>query len=487
MKERAISPFCRVAKFCVSTVDQHSSLHFMTTICAISTPAGLGATAMIRISGPEAFIIVEKLFSEKSGFGVLEPNRAKFATIYNIDTNNPDCDQHKILDQVVVTKFAAPHSFTGEDVVEISCHGSVYIQQRIIELLIKNGCRMAAPGEFTQQAFLNGKFDLPQAEAIADLIEAQSESAHHAAMKQLQGELSDKMAVLREELLQMASLLELELDFSEEEVEFADRTTLLNLLAHIKDEVNRLLQSYKWGTMLKNGIPVAIVGEPNVGKSTLLNAILQRERAIVSDIPGTTRDTIEDTFVLNGTLFRFIDTAGIRESGDAIEQLGIERSLDTIRRAAVILWIFDARKTIQEVETEIAKATSSIASADKKFILIGNKTDLIDNNSEKTGNAIYISAKKGENINLVLNEIDSFVLENGIRDITLLTNERHQALLNGILASIERTENGLRQQMPTDLVAEDVRMALHDLGELTGTVSSDDILNNIFGKFCIGK
>ena len=459
----------------------------MTTICAISTPAGLGATAMIRISGPEAFIIVEKLFSEKSGFGVLEPNRAKFATIYNIDTNNPDCDQHKILDQVVVTKFAAPHSFTGEDVVEISCHGSVYIQQRIIELLIKNGCRMAAPGEFTQQAFLNGKFDLPQAEAIADLIEAQSESAHHAAMKQLQGELSDKMAVLREELLQMASLLELELDFSEEEVEFADRTTLLNLLAHIKDEVNRLLQSYKWGTMLKNGIPVAIVGEPNVGKSTLLNAILQRERAIVSDIPGTTRDTIEDTFVLNGTLFRFIDTAGIRESGDAIEQLGIERSLDTIRRAAVILWIFDARKTIQEVETEIAKATSSIASADKKFILIGNKTDLIDNNSEKTGNAIYISAKKGENINLVLNEIDSFVLENGIRDITLLTNERHQALLNGILASIERTENGLRQQMPTDLVAEDVRMALHDLGELTGTVSSDDILNNIFGKFCIGK
>ena len=459
----------------------------MKTICAIATPAGLGATAMIRISGPEAFNIAEKLFSEKSGFGVLEPNRAKFATIYNIDTNNPDCDQHKILDQVVVTKFAAPHSFTGEDVVEISCHGSVYIQQRIIELLIKNGCRMAAPGEFTQRAFLNGTFDLPQAEAIADLIEAQSESAHHAAMKQLQGELSDKMAVLREELLQMASLLELELDFSEEEVEFADRITLLNLLAHIKDEVNRLLQSYKWGTMLKNGIPVAIVGKPNVGKSTLLNAILQRERAIVSDIPGTTRDTIEDTFVLNGTLFRFIDTAGIRESGDAIEQLGIERSLDTIRRAAVILWIFDARKTIQEVETEIAKASSSIASADKKFILIGNKTDLIDDNSEKAGKAIYISAKKGENINLVLNEIDSFVQENGIRDLTLLTNERHQALLNGILASIERTENGLRQQMPTDLVAEDVRMALHDLGELTGTVSSEDILNNIFGKFCIGK
>ena len=459
----------------------------MNTICAIATPAGLGATAMIRISGPEAFGIAGKLFSEKSGFGGLEPNRAKFATIYNIDTNNPDGEQPEILDQVVVTKFAAPHSFTGEDVVEISCHGSIYIQQRIIELLVSNGCRMAAPGEFTQRAFLNGKLDLPQAEAIADLIEAQSETAHHAAMKQLQGELSDKMAVLREELLQMASLLELELDFSEEEVEFAERTALLDLLAHIKTEVNQLLQSYKWGTMLKNGIPVAIVGEPNVGKSTLLNAILQRERAIVSDIPGTTRDTIEDTFVLNGTLFRFIDTAGIRESGDTIEQLGIERTLDTIRRAAVILWIFDARKTLKEVESEISKTTDSIELDDKKIILIGNKTDLIANKSEETEKAVFISAKKGENLESVLNEIDRFVKDNGIRDLTLLTSERHQALLNGILASIERTEVGLRQQMPTDLVAEDVRMALHDLGELTGTVSSEDILNNIFGKFCIGK
>jgi tRNA modification GTPase len=459
----------------------------MNTICAIATPAGLGATAMIRVSGNEAFDIAKKLFSEKSNFGGLKPNRAKFATIYNIGNQDAIDGQREILDQVVVTKYAAPHSFTGEDVVEISCHGSVYIQQRIIELLVKNGCRMAAPGEFTQRAFLNGKLDLPQAEAVADLIEAQSETAHHAAMKQLQGELSDKMAVLREELLQMASLLELELDFSEEDVEFADRTALLDLLTHIKDEVNRLLQSYKWGTMLKNGIPVAIVGEPNVGKSTLLNALLQQERAIVSDIPGTTRDTIEDTFILNGTLFRFIDTAGIRESGDAIERLGIERSLDTIRRAAVILWIFDARKTAQEIETEIAGITNPDDSDEKKIILVGNKTDLTDNKSEKLGNAIYISAKKGENINLVLNEIDSFVQENGIRDLTLLTNERHQALLNCILASIERTENGLRGQLPTDLVAEDVRMALHDLGELTGTVSSEDILNNIFGKFCIGK
>ena len=459
----------------------------MNTICAIATPAGLGATAMIRISGSEAFSIAGKLFSEKSGFDGLEANRAKFATIYNIDTNNPDGEPHEILDQVVVTKFAAPHSFTGEDVVEISCHGSIYIQQRIIELLVSNGCRMAAPGEFTQRAFLNDKLDLPQAEAIADLIEAQSETAHHAAMKQLQGELSDKMAVLREELLQMASLLELELDFSEEEVEFADRTALLDLLAHIKTEVNQLLQSYKWGTMLKNGIPVAIVGEPNVGKSTLLNAILQRERAIVSDIPGTTRDTIEDTFVLNGTLFRFIDTAGIRESGDTIERLGIERTLDTIRRAAIILWIFDSRKTLQEVESEISKTTDSIELDDKKIILIGNKTDLIADKSEETKKAVFISAKKGENLESVLNEIDRFIKDNGIRDLTLLTSERHQALLNGILASIERTEAGLRNQMPTDLVAEDVRMALHDLGELTGTVSSDDILNNIFGKFCIGK
>lgn len=454
----------------------------MNTICAIATPAGLGATAMIRISGPEAFGIAGRLFSAKSNFAELEPNYAKFAPLYDFSN-----EKQELIDQVVVTKFATPHSFSGENVVEISCHGSVYIQHRIIELLVKNGCRMAAPGEFTQRAFLNGKLDLPQAEAIADLIEAQSETAHHAAMRQLQGELSGKMAVLREELLQMASLLELELDFSEEEVEFADRTSLLNLLGHIKTEVNSLLQSYKWGTMLKNGIPVAIVGEPNVGKSTLLNAILQRERAIVSDIPGTTRDTIEDTFTLNGTLFRFIDTAGIRESGDTIERIGIERAFDTIRKAAIILWITDARKSSQEIESELSKITDSIKLDDKKIILIGNKADLVSDSSNHIENAIYISAKKGENLESVLNEIDSFVKENHIQDITLLTNERHQALLNSILTSIERTENGLKQQFPTDLVAEDVRMALHDLGELTGTISSDDILNNIFGKFCIGK
>lgn len=437
---------------------------------------------MIRISGPEAFGIAGMLFPEKSDFAGWEPNRAKFASLYDFSDG-----ERNLVDQVVVTKFAAPHSFTGEDVVEISCHGSVYIQQKIIALLIANGCRMAAPGEFTQRAFLNGKLDLPQAEAIADLIEAQSETAHHAAMKQLQGELSDKMAVLREELLQMASLLELELDFSEEEVEFADRTELLSLLAHIKDEVNRLLQSYKWGTMLKNGIPVAIVGEPNAGKSTLLNALLQRERAIVSDIPGTTRDTIEDTFLLDGTLFRFIDTAGIRESGDTIERIGIERAYDTIRKAAVILWITDARKNSQEIELELSKITDSIKSNDKKIILIGNKSDLLSDPSKRIEKAIYISAKKGENLDLVLDEINSFVKENHIQDITLLTSERHQALLSGILAAIERTENGLRNGLPTDLVAEDIRMALHNLGELTGTVSSEDILNNIFGKFCIGK
>ena len=437
---------------------------------------------MIRISGPDAFSIAGMLFPEKSDFARWEPNRAKFASLYDFSDG-----ERNLVDQVVVTKFAAPHSFTGEDVVEISCHGSVYIQQKIIALLIANGCRMAAPGEFTQRAFLNGKLDLPQAEAIADLIEAQSETAHHAAMKQLQGELSDKMAVLREELLQMASLLELELDFSEEEVEFADRTELLNLLAHIKGEVNRLLQSYKWGTMLKNGIPVAIVGEPNVGKSTLLNALLQRERAIVSDIPGTTRDTIEDTFLLDGTLFRFIDTAGIRESGDTIERIGIERAYDTIRKAAVILWITDARKNSQEIELELSKITDSIKSDDKKIILIGNKSDLLSDPSKRIEKAIYISAKKGENLDLVLDEINSFVKENHIQDITLLTSERHQALLSGILAAIERTESGLRNGLPTDLVAEDIRMALHNLGELTGTVSSEDILNNIFGKFCIGK
>lgn len=442
---------------------------------------------MIRISGADAFRIASKLFSEKFGFAGLKANLAKFATIYNIDTNNPDSEQREIIDQVVVTKFAAPHSFTGEDVVEISCHGSIYIQQRIIELLVKNGCRMAEPGEFTQRAFLNGKLDLPQAEAIADLVEAQSETAHRAAMQQLQGELSNKMAKLREELLQLASLLELELDFSEEELEFADRTALLDLLGQIKTEVDKLLQSYQWGTMLKNGIPVAIVGEPNVGKSTLLNALLQQERAIVSDIPGTTRDTIEDTFLLRGTLFRFIDTAGLRDSGDTIEQLGIQRSLEAMRKAAVVLWVFDARKSANELDAEIANLSNSIELDNKQLILIGNKTDLVSGTTAQLPKAIYISAKNSENMESVLKEIEQFVVEHDIRDTALLTNARHQSLLNNIRVAIDRTESGLLQQMPTDLVAEDVRMALHHLGELTGSISSDDILNNIFGKFCIGK
>ena len=442
---------------------------------------------MIRVSGSEAFGIAGKLFSDTSDFAGLEPNRAKFATIYTIDKQDATDVQRRILDQVVVTKFAAPHSFTGEDVVEISCHGSVYIQREIIDLLITNGCRMAAPGEFTQRAFLNGKLDLPQAEAVADLIEAQSETAHHAAMKQLQGDLSKRMAVLREELLRMASLLELELDFSEEEVEFADRTTLLRLLDDIRDEVARLLRSYRWGTMLREGIPVAIVGEPNVGKSTLLNALLQRERAIVSDLPGTTRDTIEDTFTLNGTLFRFIDTAGIRESGDAIEQLGIERAYNTMRRAAIILWIFDARKSPEQVESEIANIYGSVNSDEKRIILVGNKKDLLSEKTDELGSAIYISAKEGDNIESLLNEIDRFVIENGIRDTSMLANERHQALLNGIASAAERAQSGLKGNLPADLVAEDVRIALHDLGELTGTITTEDLLNNIFGKFCIGK
>lgn len=454
----------------------------MTNICAISTPPGMGATAMIRISGPDAFSIAGSIFQTPSDIAGLQPNRAKFVSI--VDNSE---DKQTLLDQAVVTKFAAPHSFTGEDVVEISCHGSVFIQQRIIELLIANGCRMAAPGEFTQRAFLNGKLDLPQAEAIADLIEAQSESAHQLAMQQLRGELSGKMAVLRDELLQMASLIELELDFSEEEVEFADRTALLDLLSNIKAEVHRLLQSYRWGTMLKNGIPVAIAGEPNVGKSTLLNALLQRERAIVSDIPGTTRDTIEDSFTLNGTLFRFIDTAGIRESDDTVERLGIERTFNAIRQAAVVLWVVDARKSDKEIEAELANVPQAVNSDGTKIILIGNKSDLLPHPSERNKQLIPISAKQGENLDAVLREIDSFVRENRVQDAVLLTNARHQSLLAGILSATERAEEGLRNLVPTDLVAEDIRMALHDLGELTGTISTDDILNNIFGKFCIGK
>lgn len=451
------------------------------TICALSTPAGLGAIALIRISGNEAFTINETLFSEKLHFNDLPPQVARFAQLYDGD---------QVIDQVVVVKYAHPRSFTGEDMVEISCHGSIYIQRTILQLLVARGCRMAEPGEFTQRAFLNGKLDLPQAEAIADLIDSQTETAHKLAINQLKGGFSNKIKELREQFVTLASLIELELDFSEEDVEFANRDELKQLLNDIKVEVDRLIRSFKIGNALKNGIPVAIVGKPNAGKSTLLNAILQHERAIVSNIPGTTRDTIEDTFNINGTLFRFIDTAGIRNANDEIESIGIERTYQAAQQANVILYMVDITSTTPaQLEEELAVFRSNIDLADKKLVVVANKIDGQENAdvSWKMNDMVRISAKERTNIEAIEGLLEAYVAEAGIRDFSLLTNERHYAHLTNIMGSIQRIENGMAMGIPTDLLAEDVRAALYDLGSLTGTISTDELLGNIFGKFCIGK
>ncbi|HPT53114.1 MAG TPA: tRNA uridine-5-carboxymethylaminomethyl(34) synthesis GTPase MnmE, partial [Bacteroidales bacterium] len=306
------------------------------TICSISTAPGIGAIAIIRVSGSEAFRVSESLFNESAQFGETAPNVAKYAEIFQ---------KEWLIDQVVFTKFKAPHSYDGEDMVEISCHGSRFIQQKILELLLNSGCRLANPGEFTMRAFLNGKMDLPQAEAIADLIDSQSESSHKLAIHQLKGAFSQKMNDLRQQFIELSALLELELDFSEEDVEFADRVQFVKLLADLKNEILGLIESFKLGNVLKNGIPVAIIGKPNVGKSTLLNAMLQEDRAIVSHIPGTTRDTIEDVFTIEGISFRFIDTAGIRSSDDEIEQFGIQRTFRAIEKADIILYLIDINDT----------------------------------------------------------------------------------------------------------------------------------------------
>lgn len=453
------------------------------TICAISTPSGLGAIAVIRNSGAQAFTTVAPLFPETDIIS-LPPQRAQFAQII---------ENGQLIDQVVVTKFAAPHSYTGEDMVEISCHGSVFIQQKIMEMLLANGCRMAHAGEFTQRAFLNGKMDLPQAEAVADLIESQSESAHRLAINQLKGTFSKKLHQLREQLVCLASLLELELDFSEEEVEFADRKELLELLEELHTEVERLIRSFKMGNVLKTGIPVAIVGQPNVGKSTLLNAILQHDRAIVSPVPGTTRDTVEDTFNIGGTLFRFIDTAGIRQSDDVVESIGIERTYQAIEKAAVILYMVDATQAEpHEIQTEVEDFKAHINLAEQQLLIIANKIDQLETMPEHYKelhdmDILFVSAKRQVNLGDIEERLTQYTHEHAIQDSTLLTNERHYALLTDMQNAIGRIRQGLEDQIPTDLLAEEVRAALYDIGCLTGTISTDELLDNIFGKFCIGK
>jgi len=463
------------------------------TICALATPPGSSAIAIIRISGPKSIEVCEKIFTPKNK--KIKLSKVNSHTIHFGDI----IEDSIILDEVLISIFKGPNSYTGEDSIEISCHGSAYIQQKIIELLIKNGLRLAKPGEFTLRAFLNGKFDLSQAEAVADLIASHSKTSHELALNQMRGGFSNKIKQLRQQLVNFASLIELELDFSEEDVEFADRKELNNLLANLKIEISALLDSFKLGNVLKKGIPVAIVGQPNVGKSTLLNAILNEERAIVSEIPGTTRDAIEDTIVIKGVSFRFIDTAGLHDSTDKIEKIGIERTYEKIDQAKIILYVFDISKTnyeeikitLQEFKDHIDQLPEGL-SQDKKFILIANKTDLLVEapkgfKSMVEMECIFVSAKRKENINLIVESLSKYIESENITDATIISNTRHYEALSKSLEAIESIEKGFSEGVPSDLIAIDIKSALHHLGEITGEITTDEILGNIFSKFCIGK
>lgn len=461
---------------------QIRKMKILDTICALSTPPGMGAIAVVRISGNHAFEITSNLFRNSSKFLEQPANYAKFLSVY---------DSERLVDQTVVVKFVAPHSYTGEDLVEISCHGSQYIQQKILELLLKNGARMANPGEFSMRAFLNNKLDLPQTEAVADLIESQSEMAHKLAVGQLKGGFSSTIRSLRAQFVELAALLELELDFSEEDLEFVDRTQLLALLETLKKEVSALIRSFKWGSNIKNGIPVAIVGKPNVGKSTLLNALLNEERAIVSHIPGTTRDTIEDTMTIQGVNFRFVDTAGIRNSEDVIESLGIDRTFSAIEKAEIILFMVDISQTsLQEIQSEMEILKSKVDIKEKNIILLANKIDAAQNLDAKAiqdYEMLPLSAKLGTHVERVKEVLVNYVNEHKIVDNALLTNLRHYDIFLKISDEILRLEEGFAQQLPTDILAIHLNTILHYLGEITGEVTTDEILNDIFGKFCIGK
>lgn len=456
------------------------------TICAISTPMGVGGIAVIRISGSETKTVCNKVLCSPRGSRIVEsfsPNTAHFCCFY---------DGNKLIDEVVATYFANPKSYTGEDCIEISCHGSLYVQQKIMETLMNNGCRLAEAGEFTLRAFLNGKLDLSQAEAVADLIDSTSEASHGLAIHQLRGGYSENIAVLREKFVNLASLMELELDFSDEDVEFADRNDFMLLLNEIENQVSELTNSFSLGNAIKNGVPVAIVGQPNVGKSTLLNALLNEDRAIVSDIAGTTRDTIEDAINIDGILFRFIDTAGIRSSADEIENYGIERTYKAVERAKVVLYMVDITTTIlADVETEIEKLCGQVDVSDKHFIIVANKTDLLNNdlNAEKVGkhNVVYVSAKEKENIQTLTKQLVDSVKNGRQIDNTLLSNARHYEAFTNILVSVAAIKNGINSALPGDLIMVDIRQALYYLGQITGQVSSNEILGNIFGRFCIGK
>lgn len=462
------------------------------TICALITPPGRGAVGVIRISGAKTFEIISRIFipaNNSLSIAQLEHQRIYFGKI--VDNND-------LIDEVLVSIFKAPATYTGEDVAEISCHGSGYIRQRILQLIMQSGAVMAKPGEFTMRAYLNGKMDLAQAEAVADIIEAENSISHHAAMQQMRGGYSNEIKSLRDQLIKFAALIELELDFSEEDVEFASRAELKTLVLNVQHKIEHLLKSFELGNVLKNGVPVVIAGKPNVGKSTLLNALLNEERAIVSDIAGTTRDTIEEELNVDGIRFRFIDTAGIRKTDDVIESIGVKRTFAKASEAKIVLYLFDPMESSPaDLQNEILHLQHELNLSDidlkKTILLVANKSDALNVNFDvhsydKCGNVILISAKNKLNLN-ILKEI--LIERSGIDGVALnesvVTNARHAASLSQAKAALDLFLHGMEEGISNDLLSTHIRDAIYSLGEITGQVSTEDLLDYIFSQFCIGK
>jgi tRNA modification GTPase len=470
----------------------HTNILNTDTICAVATPHGMGAIAVVRVSGPEAIFTVSQLFMQNGkpfDIGKIVSHRAYYGHIV---------DHNDLLDEVLVTFFKAPHSFTGEDSAEISVHGSVFVQQKLLQVLIAHGCRMAEAGEFTRRAFVNRKFDLAQAEAIADLISSESEAAHRVAVNQLKGGFSKELQVMRSKLLEITSLMELELDFSEEDVEFADRSQLKVLLQDTLDHVNKLKDSFRLGNAIKNGIPVAIVGQTNTGKSTLLNALLGEDRAIVSDIAGTTRDTIEETLNINGILYRFIDTAGLRNTDETIEKIGIERSYKKIGEANVVIGMLDATTDYESILLAANDIRSKVDLAHQQLILCINKVDTLPDQGEALLGELRLDLDKDDIMVICLSAKHGFGLNdlyNTLKhsqplaspDATLVTNVRHYEALTHASEALFQVKEGLQMNIPTDLVSQDLREALYYLGSITGEITTDEVLGTIFSRFCIGK
>ena len=448
------------------------------TIVALATPPGVGAIGVVRLSGVKAFDLAGSVVRKKN-FRELPSHTVHFASIY---------DGNRRLDEAVFTIFKGPRSFTCEDVVEISVHGSPYILEELIQLLLRLGARLARPGEFTFRAFINGRFDLSQAEAVADLIAADNEHAHRVAMNQMRGGFTLEIGRLRAQLVDFASLLELELDFSEEDVEFANRKELIALLEQLIAVIGHLQASFRLGNVMKNGVATVIAGRPNAGKSTLLNALLNEEKAIVSHIPGTTRDVIEDVVTLDGVKFRFFDTAGIREAEDHIEAIGVARTLAKMEQAAIILYLFDLQQTSP---SDLKAELSQMKKHNAEVLLVGNKLDAVSTSYLEAfadfENLYFISAKESTGLKDLENELLNRVYAGQLQDETVVANARHVEALSKAKLALEAAVNAFGNQLPTDLVAQEIRLALHYLGEITGEVTTDDLLGNIFSKFCIGK